>query len=47
MQKFICEVMVDGKKQNTVVQAVDVEAAHNILITKGWVVLSIAPLTTL
>jgi hypothetical protein len=47
MQKFICEVMIDGKQQRTIVQAADIEAARTMLTTKGWVVLSIAPLVTL
>jgi len=47
MKSFLCEIEVDNKKQTTMIRAESVEAARNLLINKGWIVLNITPLVTL
>lgn len=47
MQKFLCEVKINNNNQTIVVQAESVEAARNLLISKGWKVVSVSPIASL
>jgi len=44
MNKFLCEVEINGKRQRTSVSAESAEQARELLTNQGWQVISITPL---